>query len=146
MGGRGPVPQEKRSRDRDEVPKTDLSGSRGRKYHPFPPRYGPPGEEVACLPGTRRIWETWRTSPQAEAFTATDWLRLEALVPLWDQYLRTGEVKLMAEIRLNEASLGATPADRLRLRWRIDGEGSERGSTPRKTSSRAKGDPRREAS
>lgn len=138
------MPQEGRSRDRDEVPQIDLSGSKTRGRHPFPVTYMADGEDVRCLPITKRRWETWRTSPQAEEFTATDWLRLESLVPLWDQYHRTGDVKLMAEIRLNEAALGATPADRLRLRWRIDAEGSEKGKATPRASSRSNADPRKE--
>jgi hypothetical protein len=42
------------------------------------------------------------------------------LAPLVDAYFKEPTRNLFAEIRLNEAKLGATPEDRLRLSWRLD--------------------------
>jgi hypothetical protein len=42
------------------------------------------------------------------------------LAPLVDQYLAAPKQSLLAEIRLNESLLGATEADRLRLRWDVE--------------------------
>ncbi|MGH3762943.1 hypothetical protein [Actinophytocola sp.] len=58
-------------------------------------------------------------SPQAQAFTVTDWQRLHMLAPLVDQYFAEPRKELLAEIRLNEGLLGATHVDRLRARITI---------------------------
>lgn len=67
---------------------------------------------------TRRWWESWRRSPQAVTFTATDWdFLLDSAVlhaALW-----RGDVKAAAELRLRVALFGATPADRARLRLSV---------------------------
>jgi len=67
-------------------------------------------------------WETWRTSPQAQLFTATDWQRLAMLVPLVEQYWNDPipDRGVLAELRLNEERLGATVADRQRLRVKVE--------------------------
>lgn len=67
-------------------------------------------------PETRAWYSTWRKSAQARTFTPTDWQRLAMLAPLVDIFFREPDVKLMTEIRQNEALLGATPLDRLRAR------------------------------
>lgn len=66
---------------------------------------------------TRAWWADWKAAPQADLFTVTTWRRLLMLAPLVDQFHRTGSKDLMAEIRLNEAKLGATPEDMQRLHW-----------------------------
>jgi hypothetical protein len=64
------------------------------------------------------------------------------LAPLVDEYFRAPTKELLAEIRLNEAKLGATPEDRQRLRWKIDPPaGEELGDA--KPSARTREDPRR---
>jgi hypothetical protein len=64
---------------------------------------------------TREWWETWRTSAQAARFTGTDWsFRIETAVLHADFWL--GDLSVAGELRLREAKLGATPADRARLR------------------------------
>lgn len=68
---------------------------------------------------TRRWYETWCSSPQAQAFTPTDWQRLHMLAPLVEQYFAEPRKDLLAEIRLNEGLLGATHVDRLRARITI---------------------------
>lgn len=68
---------------------------------------------------TRKWFETWRRAPQAVQFTVTDWQRLHMLAPLVEAYFEKPTTQLMAEIRLNEERLGATPVDRLRLGYRI---------------------------
>lgn len=70
------------------------------------------------LPETRDWWDDWCASAQAETFTVTTWRRLRMIAPLVDQFHRTGAVALMAEIRQNEAKLGATPEDMQRLHWK----------------------------
>jgi hypothetical protein len=71
-----------------------------------------------CSAQTRRWWKTWVESPQAQLFEATDWQRLLDLVALKEAFY-AGKLGLMPEIRRNEAELGATYGDRLRLRLRV---------------------------
>jgi hypothetical protein len=71
---------------------------------------------------TLRWYNTWCKAPQAAAFTVTDWQRLHMLAPLVDEYWSKPTAKLMGEIRLNEALLGATHLDRMRGRIKIGGE------------------------
>lgn len=74
---------------------------------------------VPFLAATVNWFETWATSPQAHAFTVTDWQRLIMIASLVDRLHRGigAPNPLMAEIRLNETGLGALAADRARLRW-----------------------------
>ena len=87
-------------------------------------------------------WETWASSPQSSEFTATDWQRLEMLMPLVESYWDGPDVKILSEIRQNEERFGATPIDRKRLGWKLSGEPAE-AKKPRKPT-RKKADPRRE--
>ncbi|WP_436562177.1 hypothetical protein [Kitasatospora sp. HPMI-4] len=89
------------------------------------PADGPEGP-TPVLPGghdydsrTLAWYETWRSSPQAATFLATDWQRLHMLAQLVEQYWQEPKKELLSEIRLNEAALGATAADRARLRWTV---------------------------
>lgn len=112
--GTGPLPKDssqRRRRNADTVTTTVL------------PADGPEGE-TPVLPGghdydTRTLvwYETWRSSPQAAAFLPTDWQRLHMLAVLVEQYWQEPKKELLSEIRLNEASLGGTAADRIRMRW-----------------------------
>lgn len=78
---------------------------------------GPPALFGDWSEETRRWWSTWTTAPQAAFFTATDWQRIQTLLPIVERYWLAPSVPLMAEIRLNESLLGATVVDRMRLRW-----------------------------
>lgn len=75
------------------------------------------------LKATRDWWEAWCAAPQSALFVQTDWQRLTMLLPLVDGYNREKDplkaVKLMGEIRQNEAALGATHLDRLRARIKV---------------------------
>lgn len=148
VAGRGPIPKEQRSRERDTVPMAAIPSRGGKAKRPALPRtYGNDGEQVAFLASTRARWRTWCDSDQASVFSPTDWLRLLDLAPQWDQYARTGNPKILTEIRLNEAKLGATREDRLRLRWKLEGDGPiapKQGNARRMPRSRR--DPRKEAS
>jgi hypothetical protein len=108
MAGKGPPPKQQRSRARDELPTTQLP----RKAVRSPAM--PPGRWSAA---TKAWWKTWAESEQAGNFIGTDWQRLTMLVPLVDAYHQAPSPALMTELRMNESKLGATPEDRLRLRW-----------------------------
>ncbi|MFD0570149.1 hypothetical protein ACFQ0T_14110 [Kitasatospora gansuensis] len=90
-------------------------------------------------------YNTWKSSPQAATFLATDWQRLAMLAELVEQYWEEPKKDLLGEIRLNEASLGGTAADRMRLRWSLGvpevGRGSAR-AAERAAARRAGADPR----
>jgi hypothetical protein len=99
-----------------------------------PPAAGDvPGLAGSFSEETRRWYATWAGSPQASMFTGTDWQRLAMLAPLVDAYFAEPTKELLGEIRLNEALLGATPVDRLRLRWKLPdaGDGSAVATPPR---------------
>jgi hypothetical protein len=113
----GPSPKEGGKRERRNeptFPAVELSiGAGGKVKAPVLPR------ARKYLPATRAWYTTWSRSPQASQFTTTDWLRLHMLAELVDAYFREPSARVLAEIRLNEAKLGATAEDRLRLRWRM---------------------------
>ncbi|GAA3473897.1 phage terminase small subunit [Nonomuraea roseola] len=114
MAGQGPAPKDNRvRRNADSVDTITLAESptdvpRLRGYA----RYSA---------ATRAWWDTWANSPQAAVFAPTDWMRLSMLAPLVEQYHEEPKTALLAEIRLNEERLGATVADRQRLRMKIEG-------------------------
>lgn len=66
-------------------------------------------------------WETWRRSPQAQTFTATDWEVL-AETALLHSTLWGGDLSVAAELRLRSAKFGATPEDRMRLKMLIESD------------------------
>ncbi|MET8658162.1 hypothetical protein [Streptomyces griseus] len=91
-------------------------------------------------------YETWRGSPQAATFLATDWQRLHMLAELVEKFFKEPSKELLSEIRLNEAAIGALSADRMRLRWSLGapevGKGSER-AAERVAARQGKDDPRK---
>lgn len=118
MAGYGPPPAEQK---RHRVPD---------RYEGLQTTVPADGEAVApALPGrwpkvVTEWYKTWTLSPQAQAFTVTDWQRLHMLAPLVAKYFKDPDRGLMAEIRLNESLLGATHADRLRARIKLAEEPS----------------------
>lgn len=117
MPGRGPVPAEKKRRRN-----VDTFAENTRSVVDDGVARGPEADED-WSPFVRGWWETWRRSPQAQTFVVTDWQRLRMLAPLVEAYV-SGDLKVMTEIRLNESLLGATHADRLRNRVRVESVGS----------------------
>jgi hypothetical protein len=113
---RGPAPKDpekRRRRNIDPIPTTVLVDD-------------PDGEiRGPELPGgidwpvvTLAWWETWRRSPQAQAFTETDWDFMVDTALLHARFW-AGDEKVAGELRLRVAKFGATPEDRLRLRMQI---------------------------
>lgn len=130
MSGNGPLPKDssrRRRRNADAVSATVL------------PAAGPDGPTPE-LPGGHDydsrtlVWyETWRRSPQAAEFLPTDWQRLHMLAELVQLYWEEPKKDLLSEIRLNEAAIGGTAADRIRLRWTVaDPEGGQAPRRPAK--------------
>jgi hypothetical protein len=65
-------------------------------------------------------WQTWRESPQASTFTATDWSFLIDTALMHNSMWSKGQWTLAAEVRLRAAKFGATPEDRARLKLKVD--------------------------
>lgn len=114
MPGNGPVPNENRRRRNADtyadvkatvVDDGELTG---------------PALEGEWSPQVRSWWDTWRRSPQAKVFLATDWMRLRMVAPLLERYLLSPHHLVLAEIRQNESLLGATHTDRLKGRIKVE--------------------------
>lgn len=132
QGGRGPAPKAKRSRERDNHrPQARLERPDEVAAPALPKSYRTEDGTLQFLKETREWWATWVRSPQAKVFLETDWRTLLQIAPLVDEHHRAPSVKLMAEIRLTQERLGATAADRLRLRWEVsDPQKPAKGSRP----------------
>lgn len=65
---------------------------------------------------TRRWWLVWGSEPMAQDFTATDWDFLLDTALLHAKVWGKGDLKLLPELRLRVAKMGATSEDRARLR------------------------------
>lgn len=117
---RGPAPKPAEKRQRRNEPTFATT-----ELDPAGPKVKAPRLDGASklLARTRRWYSTWCDSPQAAQFLGTDWERLQMLALVVDDFFRADEPalrqKLLAEIRSQEAKLGGTPEDRLRLRWRL---------------------------
>jgi len=70
---------------------------------------------------TRAWWDTWRRSPQAQTFTATDWDFLIDTALMHHTMWSKGRWEFASELRLRAAKFGATPEDRMRLRMQVTG-------------------------
>jgi hypothetical protein len=104
-------PAQRRRRNVDPVVRKTISEP--------PASYPALPDATGYLPQTRKWYRTWATSPQASRFLATDWQRLAMLAILVDSFWRDPRTTTFAEICKSESMLGATEADRLRLRWDV---------------------------
>lgn len=75
-------------------------------------------------------WEIWRRSPQAKTFIETDWVRLKDIARLREVFANKPTALLFAEIRQNESLLGATYADRLRARMKVEKQPEKAAEAP----------------
>lgn len=112
-----PDPNAKRKRTHpDQVPQAQLEENEEVLGPPLPDKFTWAQETIDW-------WETWRRSPQAKLFMATDWqvlLETAGLVDaIWDPEMPwTVKLKAAAEVRLRVEKYGATYADRLKLRMK----------------------------
>lgn len=120
MAGRGPAPKEPEKRRRgarDGNAQTVLSAD-GELRGPELPALRSSGGVWPDV--TRRWWDTYRRSPQAQVWTETDWQSHLVTADLHAAYWSDeGGTKFAPELRLREARMGATYEDRLRLRLRV---------------------------
>lgn len=123
MAGIGPPPKDPSSRARknkDPQPQTILRFEQAEAPDLPTVEILQEGELVEWRWPARTVewWETWRSSPQAEHFSSTDWQFLldTALIHsrLW-----TGDLSAAGELRLRVAKFGATMEDRARLRMQF---------------------------
>ena len=115
MAGRGRPPKptaERRRRNTDAIPGTRVADD-GLIRGPELP------DGVDWHPQTVAWWQTWRRSPLAQAWFATDWDFLLDTAMLHSRMWSTGSLGLAAEVRLRVAKLGATTEDRARLRLSV---------------------------
>lgn len=124
MAGRGPAPKDPSTRRRRNRPdELAVVTSDGQMHGPELP------EGIDWPDATRDWWGTWRSAPQAQAFTDTDWSFLldTAILHMefWD-----GDRSVAGELRLRAAKFGATPEDRARLKMTV-GEPEKGGKAPR---------------
>lgn len=122
MAGHGPAPKQHHQRERDTKRRiTDRQITLSRDGAVRGPSIEDATGTTSWGPEARAYWQTWRTSPMAAVLEATDWQRLAMLVPLVESYWTVGaDSKILSEVRLNEERLGATVADRQRLRMKIE--------------------------
>jgi hypothetical protein len=115
MAGRGPAPKvegERRRRNVKPAAGTVVVDDGEVRGPDLPAGYDWPAP-------TREWWATWRSSPQASAFTDTDWGFLVDTALLHAE-LWAGNAACASELRLRVAKFGATPEDRARLRMSIE--------------------------
>lgn len=121
MAGRGPAPKDPARRlghSKDPHPQTNLAAD-GRVRGPRLPGDLLP-ESEGWHPATLAWWDTWRRSPQAQQFTATDWSFLLDTALMHHVMWARGRWEFAAEVRLRAAKMGATPEDRMRLRMTVE--------------------------
>ncbi|MFI6444725.1 hypothetical protein [Kitasatospora sp. NPDC050543] len=121
MAGRGPAPKDpsKRRRRNDAPPLTKLDEDDELRGYALPDDVLPGDEE--WHPRTLAWWQTWRESPQAAMFIATDWDFLLDTALLHHTMWTKGRWEFASEVRLRAAKYGATPEDRARLKIQVDG-------------------------
>lgn len=137
MAGRGPAPKHHSVRARRN--KADVRTLRAvDSAQPELPA------EIPWPDATRRWWDMWASSPQADQFGPTDWDFLidTALIhaDVW-----SGNLDRLNELRIRVAKFGATPEDRARLKMQYaeaeiaEDRASERRERRERTAASGKG-------
>lgn len=120
MPGRGPQPKDpsqRARRNKDPIPFRVIV-TEPAEQPPLPTfQVEEDGELVEFVwpAQTQQWWRVWGESELSATFTATDWSVLVDTALIHARLWR-GDVRAASELRLREASFGATPADRARLR------------------------------
>jgi hypothetical protein len=126
MPGAGRVPKppdQLRRRNKDVIPWRTVVADGELRGADLPEGVLPAGQD--WHPMTRRWWDAWRCSPQAQIFIDTDWLYLLDTARLHHE-LWCGRWEFAVELRLRVAKFGGTPVDRARLRVQIGVRGDAR--------------------
>lgn len=126
MAGRGPAPKDpaKRRRRNATDPATTLTPDDELRGPELPDGVlgvdEDTGQIVEWHPRTLAWWESWRTSPMAQTFVATDWDFLIDTALMHHTMWARGRWEFASEVRLRAAKFGATPEDRARLKLKVD--------------------------
>ncbi|UYL87606.1 terminase small subunit [Arthrobacter phage VResidence] len=124
MAGRGPAPKMQHQRERD----TKRRQADAVTLTPDGVLRGPelPASIINPHPETVEWWTTWRVSPQAQLFEATDWESLKRAALLHDYVWKSTttpggkpSAAAISELRLIEERYGATFVDRQRAKMHI---------------------------
>lgn len=76
---------------------------------------------------TTAAWNHAWQSPMSGQWIETDRDALGRLALMWDEFYKSPDAKVLAEIRLQEQRFGLSPLDRSRLQWEVSrGEEAER--------------------
>ncbi|MFJ9694956.1 hypothetical protein [Kitasatospora sp. NPDC101183] len=125
MAGRGPAPKDpatRRRRNTGAAPLLTLEPDEELRGPELP--VGVLGEDdgqpIDWHPMTKLWWESWRTSAQAQTFTATDWRFLVDTALMHHTMWAKGRWEFASEVRLRAAKFGATPEDRMRLKIQVE--------------------------
>lgn len=130
MAGRGPAPKLQHQRERD----TKRRQADAVTLTPDGVLRGPelPSSIISPHPETIEWWTTWRVSPQAQLFEATDWEALKRAALLHDYVWKSTttpggkpSAAAISELRLIEERYGATFVDRQRAKMHIARESGE---------------------
>jgi hypothetical protein len=114
MAGKGPRPKEIQNLASRSRLKARADGMR---VFTAAPAEQPPLPDCIDWPAiTQSWWATWGAEPMAADFRPTDWDFLLDTALLHAKVWGEGDTKLLAELRLRVAKMGATSEDRARLR------------------------------
>jgi hypothetical protein len=126
MAGHGPPPKDpsrRRRRNTTEEP-TTLTPDDELRGPELPEGVLGVDEETGLPlpwhPRTLAWWDSWRTSPMAQTFVATDWDFLIDTALMHHTMWAKGRWEFASEVRLRAAKFGATPEDRARLKLKVD--------------------------
>lgn len=129
MPGRGFPPKDpSQLRRRNKTEPIKVITADGKKHGPELP------DSHEWPAATLQWWETWRVSAQASTFTDTDWVFLIDTAVLHAEFW-LGDRSVAAELRLRAAKFGATPEDRMRLKFAVGDPDSEVAPTRLRTKS-----------
>src|SRR5689334_18860192 len=108
MAGRGRAPKDpatRRRRNVDAIPVTTVAADQDLRGPELPTDALPGDEQWHAR--TVAWWNTWRSSPQAQTFTATDWDFLIDTALMHHTMWSKGRWEFASELRLRAAKFGA---------------------------------------
>lgn len=119
MAGNGPAPKANRQRSRDTPQRETIKADGSISGFDLPDGVLPDGGE--WHPRTRKMWDAWRASPQAQRMvTDVDWEFLLDTALMHHMMWSKGRWDFAGEVRIRMAKFGATPEDRLRLKLEVE--------------------------
>lgn len=117
MAGRGPAPKPSYLRQRTNHKPGSATIVAPAKPKKAPKLSNPDGREWHPL--TLEVWKRAWASEMSGQWLASDADALGRVAILWDEFYKSPDAKVMAEIRLQEQRFGLSPLDRSRLQWEV---------------------------